>query len=121
MIFHRTCQGQFSTQPFDLRFPLLDILITYKMKALVIETERAWRALGKVTYGPTEAEKESLAFRRSLYIAVDMKKGDIFNKENLRIIRPGLGLPPKYFDVFLGRKVNKAVKKGTAVSWDLVD
>ena len=89
------------------------------MKALVIETEQAWRSLGKVNYGPTEAEKESLKFRRSLYIAKDMKKGDVLNEKNLRIVRPGLGLPPKYYDVLLGKKVNRDLKKGTAVEWDI--
>ncbi len=89
-----------------------------EMKALVIETERAWQSLGEVRYGPTEAEKGSLTFRRSLYIAEDMKKGDILNKKNLRIVRPGLGLPPKYFEVVLGRKVNRDVKKGTSLSWN---
>jgi N-acetylneuraminate synthase len=92
-----------------------------EMKALVLETKRAWKALGKVTYGPTEAEIKSLDFRRSLYITEDMKKGDMLNKKNLRIIRPGLGLPPKYFDLVLGKKVKKDIQKGTAVSWDLVD
>ena len=92
-----------------------------EMKSLVNETERAWLSLGKVTYGPTEAEKGSLTFRRSLYIAKDMKKGDVLNDENLRIIRPGLGLPPKYYDVVLGRKVNRDVKKGTPVEWNILD
>jgi len=91
-----------------------------EMKQLVIETERAWQSLGKVTYGPTESEKGSLAFRRSLYIAEDMKMGDVLNEQNLRIVRPGLGLPPKYYEVLLGRKVAKAVNKGTAVSWEIV-
>ena len=91
-----------------------------EMRALVIETKRAWQALGKVSYGPTEKEKKSLIFRRSLYIVQDMKKGDILTKENLRAIRPDLGLPPKYYDMLIGRKVNKAVKKGTSVSWDLI-
>ncbi|MDP7622435.1 MAG: N-acetylneuraminate synthase family protein, partial [SAR324 cluster bacterium] len=81
-----------------------------EMKQLVIETEGAWQALGKVTYGSTEAEKDSLIYRRSLYIAVEMKMGDVLNEKNLRIIRPGLGLPPKYYEVLLGRKVNKDVK-----------
>jgi len=90
-----------------------------EMQQLVIETERAWQSLGKVTYGPTEAEKESLKFRRSLYIAKDMKKGDVLNEKNLRIVRPGLGLPPKYYEVILGRKVNRDVKKGTPVEWDI--
>ena len=86
----------------------------------MVETERAWQALGHVAYGPTETEKKSLQHRRSLYIAEDMKKGDVLNNKNLRIIRPGLGLPPKYYDIFLGRKVSEDVKKGTAVSWALV-
>ena len=90
-----------------------------EMKQLVIETERAWQSLGKVTYGPTVPEKSSLAFRSSLYIAEDMKKGDILNEKNLRIVRPGLGLAPKYYNILLGRKMNKDVKKGTAVEWDL--
>lgn len=91
-----------------------------EMKRLVIETERGWQSLGKVTYGPTEAEKGSLIFRRSLYIAQDMKKGDVLNGKNLRIVRPGLGLAPKYYETLLGRKVNKNVKKGTAVNWDII-
>jgi N-acetylneuraminate synthase len=91
-----------------------------EMKQLVIETERAWQSLGKVTYGPSEVEKGSLTFRRSLYIAENMKKGDVLTKENLRIVRPGLGLPPKYYDVLLGRKINQNVKKGTAVRWGLI-
>ena len=91
-----------------------------EMRALVTETERAWQALGRVSYGPTEKEKESLIFRRSLYIVQDMKKGDILTKENLRAIRPGLGLPPKYYDTLLGKRVNRDVPRGTAVSWELV-
>ena len=91
-----------------------------EMKALVIETERAWQSLGKVKYGPSEAEKESLTFRRSLYIAENMQKGDILNEKNMRIVRPGLGLPPKYYDILLGRIVKKDVKKGTAVVWEIV-
>jgi N-acetylneuraminate synthase len=91
-----------------------------EMKQLVIETERAWQSLGKVKYGPTEAEKGSTVFRRSLYIAEDMKKGDILTEKNLRIVRPGLGLEPKFYDILLDRKVNKNLKKGTAVKWDLI-
>ena len=91
-----------------------------EMKLLVTETERAWHSLGKVTYGPSEVEKGSTVYRRSLYIAEDMKKGEVLNKQNLRIVRPGLGLPPKYYDILLGRKVNQDVKKGTAVNWKIV-
>ena len=91
-----------------------------EMKQLVIETKRAWQSLGKVFYGPTELEKESKFYSRSLYIAKDMKKGDVLTEENLCIIRPGLGLSPKYYDVILGRKVTQNLIKGTAVSWALV-
>lgn len=91
-----------------------------EMQQLVIETERAWQAIGTVEYGLTEAEKRSLTFRRSLYISKDMKAGEELTLENLRIVRPGLGLSPKYYDVLLGRKVKKDVKKGIAVNWDLI-
>lgn len=92
-----------------------------EMKALVIETERAWQAIGRVSYGPSEKEKASLQYRRSLYVAKDMKAGDEFTKENLRVIRPGFGLPPKYYYSLLGKRVVKEVKKGTPASWDLLD
>jgi N-acetylneuraminate synthase len=90
----------------------------HEMKILVNETENVWRSLGKVSYGPTEAEKPSLKFRRSLYVAKDIEVNQKFTKENLRIIRPGNGLAPKYYNQVLGRKVNKKLKKGTAVKWD---
>jgi N-acetylneuraminate synthase len=92
----------------------------HELKSLVVETERAWHSLGDVVYGGTESEENSKVFRRSIYITKDMKDGDIFTKDNLRIIRPGMGLAPKYFDIFLGRKINKDVKKGTAVTWDFI-
>ena len=91
-----------------------------EMRQLVIETERAWQALGKINYGPGEQESKSLKFRRSLYIAKDMLAGEVLTPENLRIVRPGYGLEPKYYDVLLGKKVNQAVKKGTPLSWDLI-
>jgi pseudaminic acid synthase len=91
-----------------------------EMGQLVLESERAWQALGQVSYGATEAEKGSTVYRRSVYIAEDMNKGDVLNEKNLRIVRPGFGLPPKYYHVLLGRKVNKDVKKGTAVKWKMI-
>ena len=90
------------------------------MKQLVIETERAWQSLGKIKYGASDVEKPSMKFRRSLYIAKDMKKGDMLTEENLRIVRPGLGLAPKYYDNVLGRKVKNDLKKGTALKWELI-
>ena len=91
-----------------------------EMAQLVVETERAWQALGKVSYGPTEAEKKSLQYRRSLYIVQDIKAGKVLTKDNVRAIRPGLGLPPKYFDTILGKSLRYDVRKGTALTWDMV-
>ena len=91
-----------------------------EMKALVVESERAWQAMGRIVYGPTEQENASLQYRRSLYVSQDMGAGDIFTTENLRAIRPGLGLSPKYYNLFLGKKIKKSVIKGTPLSWDLI-
>ena len=91
-----------------------------EMRALVLESERAWQSLGRVSYGPTEAEKKSLVFRRSMYIAKDMKAGDVLTPENLRCVRPGLGLPPKYYEQMLGKRVTRDVRRGTRASWDLI-
>lgn len=91
-----------------------------EFKSLVTESQRAWEALGKISYGPTEKEKKSLQFRRSLYVVKDMNAGDVFTEENLRAIRPGYGLSPKYFEKLIGKRVKQAVKKGTPVSWDLL-
>jgi pseudaminic acid synthase len=92
-----------------------------EMQLLVIETERAWQSLGKVTYGSTKSEKKSLVLRRSLYIAEDMNKGDVLNEKNLRIVRPGLGLAPKYYSIIIGQRINQALKKGTPVKWGFIN
>lgn len=91
-----------------------------EMAALVVETERAWMALGEIHYGLTGKEKDSRVFRRSLYVAEDLVAGDVLTEDNLRIIRPGLGLPPKYFATLIGKSVGRAVRKGTPMSWDLL-
>jgi pseudaminic acid synthase len=91
-----------------------------EMAQLVAETERAWKALGHVSYGPTEAEKKSLQYRRSLYIVQDMKAGDVLTNENVRAIRPGLGLPSKNFYDVLGKKVSRDTVRGTALTWDVI-
>jgi pseudaminic acid synthase len=91
-----------------------------EMAALVVEAERAWQSLGKITYGPGELEKKSLAFRRSVYIAEDLKAGAVLTSENLRCVRPGFGLPPKYYALLLGRRINRDAPKGTPMSWDLL-
>ena len=91
-----------------------------EMAQLVLESERAWQALGQVSYGATEAEKKSIVFRRSLYVVLDLKAGDVLTTDNVRAIRPGLGLPPKYLEQVLGMKVKRDMKRGTALSWGLL-
>lgn len=91
-----------------------------ELARLVEETGRAWVGLGAPAYGPTEAEKQSIQFRRSLYVVQDLKAGDVLTRENLRCIRPGYGLPPKYLEPLLGRTVAGDVARGTAMHWDLL-
>lgn len=91
-----------------------------EMAQLVVESERAWQALGNISYGATAAEKKSMQFRRSLYIVKDLKAGEVLTQENVRAIRPGLGLPTKYLEQVLGKLVNQDVKRGTALGWGLI-
>lgn len=91
-----------------------------ELRTLVVETERAWQSLGGVSYGPTKAEEKSLGFRRSVYVSADLKAGDVLTPQNLRCVRPGFGLAPKNYELLLGRRVNKDVKKGTPIKWDLI-
>ena len=92
-----------------------------EMKQLVIETKRAWQSLGEVKYGISDAEKESQTFRRSIYISEDIKKGDVLTQQNLRIVRPGLGIAPKYFYQILGKKINQDAIKGLALKWEMIN
>ncbi len=91
-----------------------------EMAELVIESERAWQSLGRISYGPTEAEQKSLQFRRSLYVVRDMSKGERFTLDNIRAIRPGLGLPTKFIDIVVGKKCKESIKAGSAVTWDMI-
>jgi pseudaminic acid synthase len=91
-----------------------------EMAQLLLETERAWQALGKISYGVTEIEKKSIVFRRSLYVVQDLNAGDVLTKDNVRAIRPGLGLPIKYLDVVLGKTVKQEIKRGTGLRWDFL-
>ncbi len=91
-----------------------------EMRELVIESKRAWESLGKINYGPSKSEKNSIKFRRSIYIIEDIKEGEKLTSDNIKIIRPGFGLEPKYYDILLGKKVNQNLKRGTATSWGIV-
>ena len=92
-----------------------------EMKLLVRECNTAYQALGEIRYNTQAQEQKSLQFRRSLYIVEDMKKGDILTGKNLRSIRPGLGLAPKYYDDLLGKKVNQDISRGTGMKWEFVE
>jgi pseudaminic acid synthase len=89
-----------------------------ELKSLVIESERAFLALGNVKYGIQSVEKNSLRFKRSVYVVKDIEPGEEFTRENIRVIRPGDGLPPKYYEKLLGKKCKGAYKKGTPLNWD---
>ncbi|MBU6225776.1 MAG: N-acetylneuraminate synthase family protein, partial [Burkholderiales bacterium] len=91
-----------------------------EMTQVVVETERAWQSLGRVAYGPTAAEEKSVVYRRSLYVVKDLQAGEKLTADNVRAIRPGLGLPTKYLEQVLGKNLAKAVAKGTALTWDLI-
>lgn len=91
-----------------------------ELAQLVAETERAWQSLGEVFYGPTKDEEFAVTRRRSIYIVKDMKAGDVLTKDNLRCIRPGHGLAPRYYENLIGKTIKSDVKKGTPMHWDLL-
>ena len=88
----------------------------HELKALVEESERAWQALGEITYGPTSAEEKSLVFRRSIYVAEDIAQGELLTNQNLRIVRPGDGIAPSMLKEILGRKATTSSKRGSPLS-----
>ena len=92
----------------------------HELKALVEESERAFLALGNVQIGIQEVERKSLRFKRSLYIVKDVEAGEKLTPENLRVIRPGDGLQPKYYETLLGKTVNRPLKRGTPLSWEVL-
>jgi N-acetylneuraminate synthase len=92
-----------------------------ELASLVLESERAWQSLGTVAYGPSEAERKSIQFRRSIYVVRDLEAGAVLDQDNLRCIRPGFGLPPKHYEALLGRRLLRAVRRGTPMAWDLVE
>ncbi|MBM5570880.1 MULTISPECIES: pseudaminic acid synthase [Deefgea] len=89
-----------------------------ELSSLVIESRRAWLSLGGVSYGPTEAEAPSLQYRRSLYACKNIAKGELFTAENIRAIRPGFGLPPKFIDQIIGRQARDEIARGTPIRFE---
>lgn len=91
-----------------------------ELAALCENAALAWKALGRVRYERSASEKGNARFRRSLYVVADMEAGEALSPENLRSIRPGFGLSPKFYDLLLGKRVNRDVSRGTPMSWDLI-
>jgi N-acetylneuraminate synthase len=91
------------------------------LKRLCADAKTAWQALGQVSYERTEAEKGNVQFRRSLYAVQDIAAGEELTPENIRSIRPGFGLAPKYYEEVLGRRTNRGIKSGTALSFEIFE
>lgn len=92
-----------------------------ELKRLVEETSAAHQAIGIAGYERKPIEQSSMKFRRSLYFVDDIPKGSLISPDNLRRIRPGYGISPKYYDEIIGRKVKQNICRGTAVRWELID
>lgn len=91
-----------------------------ELKELVMATREVERALGKPTYKTNKEESKNIVFRRSLFVVKDIKRGEKFTKKNVRSIRPGHGLKPKYYDKVMGKKAKIDIERGTPLGWDLI-
>jgi len=91
-----------------------------ELESLVIESERAWQALGQISYDVLKEENASLRFKRSIYVVKDIQAGEVYTNENIRIIRPGDGLEPKYFDRVIGKKAKSDLSRGTPLTWEII-
>lgn len=100
--------SEFSLEPQELRH-------------LCVEAKDAWSALGVSGYERKAAEEENIKFRRSIYVVKDMKKGEIFTTDNIRRIRPGFGLAPKYFESLIGKNASQDIKRGDALCWEMIE
>ena len=92
-----------------------------ELTQLCTGSKTAWQALGKVDYGRKSSEQGNAQFRRSLYFVKDMKAGDIIDESCIRSVRPGYGLPPKFYDELIGKRVNQDISKNIATSFDCID
>jgi N-acetylneuraminate synthase len=91
----------------------------HELRALVIESKRAWQSLGSIHYGPLHSERVTHSHRPSLYFVQDVAAGEVVQPHHIRSVRPGRGLPPKEFDHIIGLVLSQSVQKGTAVEWNL--
>ena len=110
-------QKHFTLSPADGGVDSAFSLEPEEMSALVVEAERAWQALGQVRYGPTQAERKSLVFRRSIYVAKDISAGELFDETNIRIVRPGDGAPPSLYSELIGKTAHRNYSAGSPLSF----
>ena len=92
-----------------------------ELELLVLQGKRVAQALGQVNYGNTKSDQQAKYYRRSIYASRDIEKGESLSSNNTKVIRPGLGLAPKYFDQLQGCASKQFIAKGTPLSWDLID
>jgi sialic acid synthase SpsE len=104
----KTIDSEFSLEPEEF-------------KELIRKIRNVEKSIGKPNYNLVDDEKEQIRVRRSLFVVKDMKKGEVLTKENVRSIRPGYGLAPKYFDGVLGKKIKQDVERGTPLSFELIE
>lgn len=91
-----------------------------ELQSLVVETERAWQGLGVIQYGVQRSESNARQHKRSIYVAKDIQAGELYTSENLRVVRPGDGLAPKFFDPLLGKPARQTLTAGTPLTWELL-
>jgi N-acetylneuraminate synthase len=91
-----------------------------ELARLTADCRTAWEAMGQVRYGVADSEKSIRTLRRSLYVVKDVATGEKLSEDNIRSIRPGLGLAPKFLPDVLGRPASRALKRGTALDWSMI-
>ncbi len=89
-----------------------------EFSSMVSDIRKVEKALGRITYGPSDQEQDNLKFRKSVFVIKDVNEGEPFTEENLKVIRPGFGLKPKYFQDVLGKSAVRALKRGTPLKWE---
>ncbi len=95
-------------------------LVPEQFREMVRAIRNTEKALGKVTYDLSEKSKKNREFSRSLFVVENIKKGEILTEKNIRSIRPGFGLAPKYYEEVLGKKAGKDIDRGTPLNWDML-
>ena len=92
-----------------------------QLKELKLTTTECWKALGSGDFKRPTSESKNIIFRRSLYFVEDIKSGDVITKKNIRRLRPGYGISPKFLDQIINKKLKKSVERGDRVTWDCIE